>query len=143
MRTVSWVLLLIVGLLIVLGSLGSAGVAYVAPPENDIYFGSTTLSDITTDPEVQNALRGRRGTAASFGLAFAVLWLFVVLFPYRRGEIWAWWAVLFSVFALAGLAFLRYPLLGTSLGAFTFLVLAGVVFVAVLLDLPRLSRPGR
>lgn len=82
-------------------------------------------------------LRGARGTAAAFGAAYAVLFLIIVLGPYRRGEVWAWWALLASSLVLAILILLRVPLIGTTLGAPTAIVPLLLVLVGLGLDLGR------
>lgn len=45
------------------------------------------------DSGVATALLGIRGTSAAYGAAFGVLFLAVVLGPYRRGDAWAWKAL--------------------------------------------------
>lgn len=142
MRTVSWILLSVVSLLLLLGSVLSAGVAYLASPSNDIITGSTSLEDLTIEEDVATALRGRRGTAAAFCLAFTTLIAFIVLGPYRRGEVWSWWAILCSTLLLACLILLRLPTLGTSQGVSTGIAIFVVVLVALLLDVQRLTSRG-
>jgi hypothetical protein len=71
-----------------------------------------------------------------------VLFLFVVLGPYRRGDVWSWWALLASSAALGLVIMLRVPVLGTRLGAGTGLVQLIVVLVALLLDVQRLRGPA-
>ncbi|MFQ5739928.1 MAG: hypothetical protein ACE5JX_13040 [Acidobacteriota bacterium] len=138
MRTISWILLVVAGLLIVLGSSASAGLAYFGSPSNDIITGSSSLADLSLGDDVATALRARRGTAASFGLGFATFFLFVVLGPYRKGAVWAWWAILCSTALLAAAIVLRVPTLGTSQGVATGVILLLVVIVALLLDVRRL-----
>jgi len=80
-----------------------------------------------------------RGTAAAWAAGFATLFLFVVVGPYRRGDVASWWGILVAVLVLLGIAALRVPLLGTGLGAGAPLVLAIVVVLALLLDVRRLG----
>ena len=142
MRTISWVLLLVVALLIVLGGTASATIAYFASGANDMITESTSLDDINVSEEVSTALRGRRGTAAAFALGFSVLMLWVIVGPYRKGEIWSWWAIFCSTAILAAVIMLRVPSLDSSQGAMTGLLLLIVVVVALLLDVRRLTSRG-
>ena len=137
LRTLSWVLLALVGALLLFGSLASAGVAYTSPSDQ---IGPISLEELAAGrADVRVALQARRGTAAAFGAGYAILFLLIVLVPYRRGEVWAWWAVLSGSLVSAGLVLVRIPALGTRLG------LAGafplvVVVIALLLDASRLKR---
>jgi hypothetical protein len=98
MKTVSWVLLTLVGTLMLLGGLASASVAYRGAQER---IAGVELRELASGrEEVVTALRARRGTAAAYAAGFATLFLFVVLGPYRRGEIWSWWAVLVATLVL-------------------------------------------
>ena len=138
MRKASWVVLCILGLLILVSSLLSAANAYW----RDWGIGPTTLTKIEIlAPGTEIALRGSRSTAAAFGVGFAVLFLTIVIGPYRRGEVWAWWALLGSMLSLAAVVLLRVPLLGTTLGTLPAVVPLVVVLVALLLDLGRLRAP--
>ena len=141
MRTISWILLTIGTLIVLLGSVGSAVIAYTAPESMDIIVASssTSLEDLGLSDEVSTALRGRRGTAAAYALGFASLMLWVILGPYRKGEVWAWWAILSSTLLLAVLAMLRIPAIGLTQGAMTGLYLLIVVVIGLLLDIRRLS----
>jgi hypothetical protein len=138
LRIVSWVVLALVGALVVVGSLGSLSLAYSGGQDVLIPDG-TTLSDLAEwNPEVAKALQGRRGTAAAFATAFATLFLFVVLVPYRRGEVWSWWALLAAVVVLACLTALRIPALGIQGGVGPAVTLLVAVVVGLLLDVGRL-----
>ncbi len=140
MKRASWVVLFVQGLLILLLSLLSAFNAYW----RNWAIGPTTLTKIEmVAPGTEVALRGSRATAAAFGVGFAVLFLTVVLGPYRRGEVWAWWALLGSMLSLAVVVLLRIPLLGTTLGTTPAVVPLVVVLVGLLLDLGRLREPPR
>ncbi len=142
MRLASWILLALVGVLLSLGSVVSMRLAYVGPASADV-LASTNLAELTADkPDVETALRGRRGTAASFSLAYGVLFLMVVAGPYRRGETWAWWALLVSAGALAVATALRVPALDTTLGVSTALALLTGVLIGLLLDVKRLMKPA-
>lgn len=138
MKTASWVVLTIAGALTLLGSLASLATAY-RPAAPDALTPQIMLDDLTAGrPEAGTAIRARRGTAAAFAAAYAVLFLAIVLGPYRRGDTWSWWALLAGALTLATLAALRVPLLGTSAGAATGLVSLAVVLVGLMLDVRRL-----
>lgn len=143
MKTASWVLLALVGALTLFGSLVSLRVAYSGGPD-EFGPGGPKLADVELwNPELATALRGRRGTASAFAATYATLLLFTVLGPYRRGEVWCWWAILAASLLLAGLTAMRIPLLGTQLGVGAHVTQFGVVSVALLLDVRRLrTRAG-
>ena len=135
MKTASWIVLLIVGVLILAGSLVSAGVAYFG----EWPIGPTTLAKVEAAvPGTAPALRGARGTAAGLGAAFAVLWLTVVLGPYRRGEAWASWALLGSVLVLSAVILPRIPLVGITAGVATAIGPLVLTLLGVALDVGRL-----
>jgi hypothetical protein len=138
MRTASWILLTLVGALFLLGALGSTFVAYTGREDPLMPGGPTVDAVENVHPGLANALRGRRATAAAFAAAYAVLFLSVVLVPYRRGDVWSWWAILGSSVALGLITMLRVPALGTRLGAGTGLIQLVAVLVALLLDVRRL-----
>lgn len=142
MRTISWVLLLVVALLIVLVGTGSAAIAYLASGANDLITESTSLDDMNVSEEISTALRGRRGTAAAYALGFSVLMLWVIVGPYRKGEIWAWWAILCSTVILTAVIGLRVLCLDSSRGAMTGLYLLIAVVLALFLDVRRLTGRG-
>ncbi len=138
LRTVSWVLLALVGVLVLLVSLISANVAY----RGDFLVGGVSIAEIASGREpVLIGLRGTRGTAAAWGAAWAALFLGAVLGPYRRGDVATWWGILISLLALSGVAGARVLFTGGQAGTGTPLVLLGVVIVALLLDVKRLSAP--
>jgi hypothetical protein len=141
MRTASWVILAIVGALTMLGSMASCYVAYRARDEQ---IGSESLSQIAGgNPERVTALRARRGTAAAYAAGFATLFLAITLRPYRRGDAWAWWALLAGTVVLAAMILLRVPFLDTRSGAATGLITLVVVGLALALDAGRLRSGAR
>ena len=140
MKKASWIFLGLVGVLLALGSLISMSVAYLQPPSNDIVVSASIAQLAAGDEAVETALRGRRGTAAGFAFAFAALYLMVVVGPYRRGDVWAWWALLVSVLALTASVLLRIPTLGTTLGVATPVALLIGTLIGLLLDVKRLLK---
>jgi hypothetical protein len=140
MKTASWVLLTVVGVAIVLVSLLSARLAYVT---GDYNIGPAKVAEVAGDrPAVASALRGMRGTAAAYAAAYGVLFLSIVLGPYRRGEVWCWWALLWGALALEAFTLARIPLLGTQLGVGPASVQLALVVVGLLLDVGRLKSAG-
>jgi hypothetical protein len=138
LRTVSWVLLALVGVLVMLGSVGSAILAY----QGDFPIGGVAIGEIAGGREgVLLGLRGARGTAAAWGAAWAALFLAIVFGPYRRGDVATWWGILVSVIVLAAVAGARVAFIGARPGIGAPLILLGIVLVALLLDVKRLTAP--
>jgi len=136
LRTVSWVVLTIVGVLVALGSVGSAMLAY----RGDFPVGGVSIAEIASGREgVLLGLRGVRGTAAAWGAAWGTLFLFVVLGPYRRGDVATWWGILVSAIVLAAVAGARVAFIGARPGIETPLIILAIVVVALLLDVKRLN----
>jgi hypothetical protein len=148
MKTASWVLLALVGALTLLGSFVSLGIAYGTDRDQ---IGPVTLTELSAGrPEVATAIRARRATAGAYGAGFATLFLTITIGPYRRGDAWAWWALLVGTLVVSALVMLRLPLLGVHLGpssavmgagtALSSLIQLGVVAVALALGAGRLRR---
>jgi hypothetical protein len=136
LRTASWVLLALVGGLVLLGSMVSAGLAY----RGDFPIAGVSITDVASGREaVLLGLRGARGTAAAWGAAWAVLFLAVVFGPYRRGDVATWWGILASAIVLAAVAGARVVLTEARAGAVAPLILLVVVLIGLLLDFKRLS----
>jgi hypothetical protein len=137
LRTVSWVLLAVLGSLVLLVSFISTNLAYRG--EYGIGPDNMAVEKVAAGrPEILSALRGIRGTSAAYAGAYAVLFLSIVCGPYRRGETWAWWALLGGLVVLTLLALLRIPVLGTSFGVAAPVIQCGIGLVALLLDVGRL-----
>jgi hypothetical protein len=137
LRIISWILLTFLGAMTLLFSVGSASVGYT---NGDDQFGDVAITELADgDEQLQKIIHGRRITAASFAAAYAVMFLLVVLIPYRRGEVWAWWAILIATLVLSVMIWLRVPTLGITLGASTGYTQLVVVVVALLLDVKRLA----
>jgi hypothetical protein len=138
LKIVSWVLLTIVGSLTLLGSLGSVYVAYVADAKID-QIGPMNLSELAEGrKDLEIALRARRATAAAFATGYSLLFLTIVLVPYRRGDVWAWWTLLVGTLATTGIILMRISVLGTNLGLGAATIPLAVGVVALLLDAGRL-----
>ena len=142
MKKASWILLTVAGIAMILLSLVSAVHAYWT--SDDYAIGSSRVSKVAGgDADLATALRGIRGTSAAYAVAYGVLFLAVVLGPYRRGEVWAWQALLVAGLTQFVLVLLRIPLLGTSLGVSAAVTQGLPLIVGLLLDIGRLKRPAR
>ena len=140
MRKASWVLLTLLGIAITFFSLVSAVHAYSA--DDDYRVGPLRVSEVAPgDPRVETALRAIRGTSAAFGAAYGVLFLAIVLGPYRRGDVWAWKALLAGGLTQSVLVLLRIPILGTQLGVSATVTPIVLLVVGLLLDVSRLRKP--
>jgi hypothetical protein len=129
MKNASWIILTVVGALTLLGSLVSLSVAYSSVQDQ---IGPATLDELSLGrPEVAIALRARRATAAAYGAGFATLFLAIALGPYRRGDVWAWWALSAGTLVVSGLILLRVPLLGIQLGAAAAVTGAGTALASL------------
>lgn len=114
MKTASWVLLAFAGVATLAISLVSVERAYGT--YND-HVGGVSVRELSAGrPEIETALRARRATAAAYSAGFAALFLLICVGPYRRGEVWAWWALLVGILVVSLLILLRLPVLGTGLG---------------------------
>ena len=142
MKKASWILLTVLGVAITLFSLVSAVHAYWT--SDDYGIGGLRVSKVAAgDAGVASALRGIRGTSAAYGAGFGVLFLAIALGPYRRGDVWAWKALLAAGLTQCLLVLLRIPILGTQLGASAAVTTIVVLVVGLLLDVERLKSPAR
>ena len=94
-------------------------------------------------PASQSPCGGIRGTSAAYGAAYGVLFLAIVLGPYRRGDAWAWMALLVAGLTQLVLVLLRIPILGTQLGVAPAATQVVLLVVGLLLDVGRLKGPAR
>lgn len=140
MKTLSWILLLVVAFLTLAGSVESAYIALSQMGREHIPGGPTVADVAAHQPELAQAIRARRVTAAAYAAGFAVFFIAIVWFSYRRGDVWSWWAILVVALALAGIMSARVPFLGTRAGVGEALLQCGLVVVALLLDVGRLRR---
>lgn len=137
LRTVSWVVLAVIGVLTLLVAFLSAQLAYWG----EYAVGGVAIQEIAAgNDSVLNGLRGVRGTSAAWGAAWAVLFLAVVLGPYRRGDVTSWWGILASALVLGVVVALRVLVLGTQVGTGTALVLLVLIILGLLIDVKRLSQ---
>lgn len=142
MKKASWILLTVLGVAITLISMVSAVHAYRT--SDDYGIGGSRVSKVASgDAGVATALRGIRGTSAAFGAAYGVLFLSVVLGPYRRGDKWAWTALLIAGLTQFVLVLLRIPVLGTQLGVSAAVSQIVPLVVGLLLGVGRLKGPAR
>lgn len=138
LRLLSWILLALVGGLTLFASLASVGVAYFA--EDDPMGNVMPLSELAGDrDDVATMLRARRGTAAAYGAGYGLLFLIIAVVPYRRGDVWAWWAILLGTILTCAIILLRSPMLGTNLGLGSATIPLAVCAVALLLDVSRVK----
>ncbi|HJQ25259.1 MAG TPA: hypothetical protein VKA60_15170 [Blastocatellia bacterium] len=137
----SWVLLFVVLTATAILAVQSLRVAYMWSQET--ITPGYTLNDVraaTGNEDAVKAIRGRRVTAATWALGYALLGLAVALGPYRRGERWAWWALLVSMGLPQLLSLLRAPILATTQGMQTPATLLALTFLALLCAVPRIFR---
>jgi hypothetical protein len=138
MKKASWISLTVAGAAFILVSLVSAAHAYNRA--DDYGIGGTRLSKVASGREaVASGLRGIRGTSAAFAAAYGVLYLAIVLVPYRRGEVWTWWALFAGSLTVLAIALLRIPLLDTTLGVSAAVSQFGLTMAGLLLDVRRLK----
>jgi hypothetical protein len=142
MKKASWILLAVLGVAVTLVSLVSAVHAYRT--SDDYGIGPSRVSKVAGgDKSVTTALRGIRGTSAAFAAAYGVLFLAVVLGPYRRGDVWAWTALLIAGLAQFVIVLLRVPILGTRLGISAAVTPFAILIVGLLLGIGRLKGSAR
>ena len=114
MKTASWVLLVLAAFITLAYSALQVERAYGT--YND-QLGGVSLRKLAADrPEVEMAVRSRRATASAYSIGFATLFMLITLIPYRRGEVWAWWALLVGILIVSVIVLLRIPFLDTGVG---------------------------
>ena len=139
----SWVILLVVSVAIVLLSAQSLWVAYSGG--GDALIPGYTLTQIGehAGEDAIKAFRGRRATAASWAFGYGLLALVVTLVPYRRGEKWAWWALLLSIGLSQLFSMFRVIAVGSSVGAGTAAALFAFVLLGLLAGAPRVFKQSQ
>jgi hypothetical protein len=141
MKKASWILLTLAAVSVIAVSLISAAHAYNTA--DDYGIGGMRVSQVASGREaVRTGLRGIRGTSAAFAAAYGVLFLAIVLGPYRRGEAWAWWALLAGSATVLAIVLLRIPFLGTTLGSGAAVIPFTLTLLGLLLTVkPAASAP--
>jgi hypothetical protein len=138
----SWIIILLVSIAIGLLSFSSLRIAYFNPELDNLTPKMSTrqLEELGGQPAVDaaKAIQGRRATAATWALGYAILAIFVTLFPYRRGEKWAWWALLASLGLSQALSAARFVTVGTQQGAGTAVTLLAVLLLGLLAGVPHI-----
>ena len=134
----SWVILLVVSVLIALASAGSLIQGYSKTDENLTRDYSTVQMKEQGGEEAFKAFKARRVTAATWALAYALLAIAVTLVPYRRGEQWAWWALLVAIGVSQILSMARAVTLMTTAGAGTAGVLLAFMLLGLMAGAPRM-----
>ncbi|HEV2493703.1 MAG TPA: hypothetical protein VG204_11615 [Terriglobia bacterium] len=138
MKTASWIILVVVGGLTLLGSLVSLGRAYASARDE---IGTASLEELSVGrSEVATAVRARRATSAAYAAGFATLFLAITLGPYRRGDRWAWWALAAGTLVVTVATLLRVPFLDTRLGVPAALIQLVVAGLGLVLGAGRLGR---
>jgi hypothetical protein len=138
----SWVIILVLSAAISLFSLTSLRIAYFSPQQDNLTPKMSTrqLEELGGQQAVDaaKAIQGRRATAATWAFAYGVLAILVTLFPYRRGEKWAWWALLISLGLSQGLSAARVVTIGFSQGASGAVTILAVLLLALLAGVPHI-----
>jgi hypothetical protein len=136
----SWVILLVVSSAIVILSLQSLRIAYTG--KSDRLTPEYSLAQIEEQGgnEAVKAFRGRRATAATFALGYGLLALIVTWIPYRRGERWAWWALLGSLGISQLLSLARAVMLVTTVGVSTPATLLAFTLLGLMAGAPRMFK---
>ncbi len=134
----SWVILLVVSAGIALFSVQSVFVAFGNTDENLTQEYSTAQIKEQGGEEAFKAFKGRRVTAATWALGYALLAIAVTLVPYRRGEQWAWWALLVAMGLSQILSIARAVTIPTTSGAGTSGVLLAFTLLGLMGGAPRM-----
>ena len=136
MNRASWIVLALAGALTLLASLASLSNAYFSGQERIGGVAIDTLAD--GNPQVVTALRARRATAAAYAAGFGTFLLLIAVGPYRRGDRWAWYAILIGTLTETLLTFARIAFLGTRAGTGAALIQLVVVGIGLALGAGRL-----
>jgi len=134
----SWLILALVSVAVLLASFNSLRVAYFGTQDRlTPTVGIERIQEVGGEEAVK-AFKGRRATAATWAIGYTLLMLVVVLGPYRRGERWAWWALLISMGLAQLLSIARAPLLGTTQGVNAAGIILAFTLLGLLAGAPRL-----
>ncbi|MFY9609391.1 MAG: hypothetical protein WAU45_12350 [Blastocatellia bacterium] len=134
----SWAILLVVSAGIALFSVQSVFVAYGKSDESLTPEYSAAQIKAQGGEEAFKAFKGRRLTAATWALGYALLAIAVTLVPYRRGEQWAWWALLVAMGLSQILSIARAVTIPTTSGAGTSGVLLAFTLLGLMAGAPRM-----
>lgn len=139
----SWLILTLVSVAVLFGSFSSLRVAYFGT--QDRLTQTVVLEKIQEvgGEEAVKAFKGRRATAATWAIGYALLMLIVVLGPYRRHERWAWWALLISMGLSQLLSIARSPMLGTTQGLNASAIILAFTLLGLMAGAPRLFAKSR
>jgi hypothetical protein len=136
----SWVILLVVSIAILLISAQSLWVAY-SGGRDGLTPEYTTAQIAEHGGELAvKAFRGRRVTAATWAMAYALLAIGVIWKPYRRGEKWAWWFMLISLGLSQFLSLGRAIAIATITGTGAPSILLALSLLGLLAGTPRVFR---
>jgi hypothetical protein len=142
MKKASWIVLTVAGVAVTGISLISAGHAYNTG--DNYLIGPASVRKVAAGNEaVASALRGVRGTSAAFAAAYGVLFLTIVLGPYRRGDASAWWALFAGSTTVLAIVLLRVPFLDTTHGNSAAVTQFALTILGLLLDVRRLKSPAQ
>jgi len=136
----SWVILLVVSSAIVILSLQSLRIAYTGKSDRLTPEYSLIQIEEQGGDEAVKAFRGRRATAATFALGYGLLALIVTWIPYRRGERWAWWALLGSLGLSQLLSLARAVMLVTTVGVSAPATLLAFALLGLMAGAPRMFK---
>lgn len=136
--TTSWVILLILSGAIVLISARSLWRGYSGTPDGLAPGYGLAQIEEQGGVEAAKAFRGRRVTAATWAIGYALLAFGVTWIPYRRGERWAWWALLVSLGLSQLLSLARALALATTAGISAPATLFAFVLLGLLAGVPRI-----
>ena len=134
----SWVMLLVISVLIALASAASLMQGYSKTDEHLTSDYSTVQMKEQGGEEAFKAFKARRVTAATWALGYALLAIMVTLVPYRRGEQWAWWALLVAIGISQILSMARAVTVMTTAGAGTAGVLLAFMLLGLMAGAPRM-----
>lgn len=138
MRKASVIILAVVGIALLLISFVSMRQAYF----NNYAIGGNDGPSVKqvggSDEHLTKALRGIRGTSAAYAGAFAALFLAIVFGPYRRGDTWAWWALMSASLLFLAMVLMRLPVVDTTLGVGAAMIQGALTITGLLLDVSRL-----
>ena len=134
----SWVILLVVSVAILLLAAQSVWIAYTGA--DDTLTPGYTLTQIQEQGGEQavKAFRGRRATAATWALGYALLAIPIIWVPYRRGEKWAWWAIFVSIGLSQLLSMVRVVPFGATVGTGAAVTVFAFVLLGLMAGAPRI-----